>query len=259
MIVVSAFLFVQIGFAQESQSSSEADLIRAGRVALREARPLRPGETVESDFKVMFGPDDVVGAAVVILRRSKNPSPVSYTYENRAALRAPNGERRLARVYAVLGEHFRPVRVEVHRRQLRADGSEGAVIQRAVVTEKGVEVVEETGGEKTKTEAPPLPDPTVYGLETIVQLVDFRKHPSYALHEFDVSTGKTRRLHVSLDAWRDGTPTILTMLPEGMGSYQFWFDEKGRLLRWAERSMPLMFVRTSREEARALLDEITGK
>jgi len=196
-IIAAAILLVHTGFAQESQPSHDGDeaaLLRAGRAALREARALRPGESFESCFKVMFGPDDVVGAALVTLRRSPNPSPASYVYENRAALRAPNGERRVARVRAVLGERFRPLRVEVDRRQVRPDGSEGSVVQRAVVTAKGVEVVERIGGEETKAETPPPPDPTVYGLETIVQLVDFRKHPSYAVHEFDVSTGRTRRL-----------------------------------------------------------------
>ena len=86
----------------------------------------------------------------------------------------------------------------------------------------------------------------------LAQRFDYRKHDRFTLGEFDLNTGGAGPLTFKTADWTDDTQTVLTHNAGGVQSYQFWYDGEGNLVRWGEPSLPVIFVRTTKERAMSL-------
>lgn len=152
----------------------------------------------------------------------------------------PSKVRVLVLVNAKLRPDFEPIEIEMKRTVVNPDGSEKVVVQRAASGPKTVKLSTEADGQQTEGEAPRPERPFIYAIETLVQRLDHKKHDAYILREFDIHTERAGSLVFTAKTWRDGTPTIITRYVSGGGSYQFWFDDGGTLLRWGMPSIPAL-------------------
>jgi hypothetical protein len=230
----------------------EAVLIEAGKAALKSLKPLAPGARHAAYFALKRGPDEAVGYAIATLDATGGKEKPVYAYAAETGVTFPTGARMLVAVAAKLKPDFEPTEVEVKRTIVREDGQPEHDVQRTTVGPDKIALLAEAGDQRKESEAPRPDRPFIYGIETFVQRVDFEKHQHFVVREFDAFSGGARSLDFETEVWSDGTPTVVTRTFGGPGSYQFWYDDDGKLLRWGEPSLPVFFVRTTKERAEQL-------
>jgi hypothetical protein len=248
----------------EEQPSESADkpatpikidkkLVDAGLKALKSIKPLAPGAVHESFFHISMGPNDPIGYVATSLIGSKVDDKLVYDYKTDTANTFPNRTRFKAVVVAKLQPDFQPIDIELRRNITPETGDERGDVQRAKFGAKVVKLsAKPKGSEEVKTEVPRPDPPFIYGIETVVQLIDFDVHKEFVLREFDVTSGKAGDLFFESQVWKDGTTTVVVANTAGVVSYQFWFDDNNKLLRWGMPSMPVMFIRTTKERVRLM-------
>lgn len=239
-------LTAAIGPGMAARAENQDDLINAGKEAVKAIASLPPGRTSVTYFDVMLGPDKVIGYVEASLTGVGGEKP-GYEYVARTVIHFPTNARLHVDVSAKLLPDFQPVEIEVKRTTIDANGEVKPTVQRAVLTADKVTLSGEAGEQKASRDVPRAPGTFIYGIETLVQRLDFTKHQSFRLDEFDMVEGGGRPLKFVAKTWDDGTPTVLTYNSDDSLSYQFWFDAAGNLIRWGEASLPALFVRTSKE------------
>ncbi|MGB2988178.1 MAG: hypothetical protein WBE26_20100 [Phycisphaerae bacterium] len=227
-------------------------LVEAGKAVVKGLKPLAPGTEETSYFEIKAGPGDAIGYVIASVEALRGKGEPVYRYVAETSITFPSKVRVLVLVNAKLRPDFEPIEIEMKRTVVNPDGSEKVVVQRAASGPKTVKLSTEADGQQTEGEAPRPERPFIYAIETLVQRLDHKKHDAYILREFDIHTGRAGSLVFTAKTWRDGTPTIITRYVSGGGSYQFWFDDGGTLLRWGMPSIPALFVRTTKEQAEGL-------
>jgi hypothetical protein len=230
----------------------EAALIEAGKAAMKSLKPLAPGTKHAAYFALKRGPDEAVGYAFATLDAAGSKEKPVYAYATETGVTFPTGAWMLVVVTAKLRPDFEPTEVEVKRTIVREDGQPQHDVQRATVGPDKIALFAEAGEQRTEKEVPRPDRPFIYGIETLVQRVDFEKHQHFVVREFDAYSGGARSLDFKRAVWSDGTPTVVTRTSGGQGSYQFWYDDGGKLHRWGEPSLPVFFVRATKERAEQL-------
>lgn len=230
-------------------------MIQAGAEAVKNLTPLSPGAKMESYFRLMMGPEMVVGYASAVLKAYKHQDRLIYYYTNTFGLNFPGNEARtVAEVAAWLKPTFEPIKVETRRGQVNMEGDSRSKYHRAEVVGDKIKLTEKYNDEVNTGEVPRPTGTVIFGIESLIQRINLYQHPAFVIREFNAETGKAGELMVTLEKWGDGTPTVVTRWPGGTGSYQFWFDRKYTLIRWGEPSMPMIFVKVSKslfEETKA--------
>jgi len=238
--------------ASARAQEDEAALIEAGKAAVKSLKPLAPGAKHAAYFALKRGPDEAVGYVIATLEATGSKEKPAYAYATETGVTFPTGAWMLVVVTARLRPDFEPTEVEVKRTIAREDGQPQHDLQRATIGSDKVALFAEAGEQRTEKEVPRPEPPFIYGIETFVQRVDIEKHQHFVVREFDINSGGARSLDFKTEVWSDGTPTVVTRTPDGQGSYQFWYDDDGELLRWGEPSLPVFFVRTTKEQAEQL-------
>ncbi|RME38257.1 MAG: hypothetical protein D6788_07805 [Planctomycetota bacterium] len=228
-------------------------LAREGMAALKSHHPVLRQRPLEYFFSLQLGPDTPVGYGRTRLQAAGENG--SYRYENESLVAFSSGAKVMTRIEAKLSRTFEPVEIVARQLQITVDGKPPRlVVTRIRVGAKDIRLITESDNQKEEqTKAKPAP-PLVYGIETVLTLLNFDAHPRALLRELDPQTAEARELIVQRETWEDGTPTIVTRTPDGTGSYQLWFDRGGELIRWAEPTIPVMFVRVGREPFQKLRD-----
>lgn len=243
---------------QEAMSEEEtAALVEAGKVAMKSLEPLAPGETMWSYFEVKSGPRKAVGYVIISLEASPGQGEPVYLLRTEMFTKYPTMAKARVFVNAKLRPTFEPIEIEAKHALRTPPGEDRDSVQRAVIGPDKVKLSVEMGDQRGTSEVPRPPPPFIYGIETMIQRLDYATHNHFIAREFDLETGKVRTLVFSAGTLADGTQTIATWVPGGGGSYQFWFGRDGKLLRWSERSLPLMFVQTTKERAERLKKKLT--
>lgn len=225
-------------------------LVAAGRAAVDSLTPLAPGTRHESYFEVKFGPEDTVGYVMAALEAIRDEDQLVYRYTLEFVTSfSSSGARLIAIASARLKPNFEPIEIEMTRTTIKPDGDRKTIVRRAAIASGKVVLTAEAGGEHRADEVPIPPRPFIYGIEMLAQRFDYRKHDHFTLREFDLNTGGAGLLAFKTADWTDGTQTVLTHNASGVQSYQFWYDREGKLLRWGEPSLPVIFVRTTKERA----------
>lgn len=237
----------------KQESKDDKALVEAGKKALASIKPLEPGAKYESYFEITMGPDNPLGYVAVTLEAAGTKEKPLYHYKTATANRFPDGKLFKADVDAKLLPNLEPIEAEIRRTITDVEGIESNDVQRAEFGEKTVKLTAKTrGGEEVTGERPRPEPPFIYGIETVVQLIDFNTHKKFILREFNLQTGKAGSLTFTLSVWTDGTPTVVVTAPAGQVTYQFWYDDDGKLIRWGMPAMPVMFVRATKEKVRQL-------
>ncbi len=245
--------------ADSSVTADTSALVAAGKAAVKDLKSLAPGAKLESHFRVMFGPDDTVGYISSRVEAVSEGGQTVYRYRADTVMTFPNGSKMTALINAKLRPDFQPVEVELKRSLYKRHEDTVGDVVRVTVGTKEVEIKISSGGQERTHKAPRPDDPLIFGIELFVQRLDFQKHKEFIVREFDVQTGGAGDLKFTSDIWQDGTPTIITFNAAGAPSYQFWYDEENKLLRWGEPSMPVLFVRTTKEHAAQLKAKFAPK
>ncbi len=227
----------------------EKALVKAGRTALNSLTPLAPGTKRMSYFGIRVGPDEAIGYVIASLEAVRDNDKTIYRYATDTGITFPNGTRAHVLIEGRLRPNFEPLELQFKRTMIKREGERQDVAMRAVVRSDKVILSAEQNGQKVSREVPLPERPFIYGIETLVQLLDYDTHRYFLLWEFDIQTGGAGKMTVATETWDDGTPTVVTRYIEGEQTYRFWFDEKGDLLRWIQPSLPVMFVRTGQERA----------
>jgi len=234
--------------AKKDQKDDPA-LVEAGKAAVKSIKPIDLGKSFESYFDITMGPGEVVGYVAITVEATGTKEKPFYRYTTETGNRFPNGSRFKAVVNAKLEPTFEPTEVDMVRTVTDKKGEESSDLRNARLKEKGkkVALTSQTAGSEPVTAEEPLPEPPyIYGIETVVQHIDFDVHKKFILREFDIATGKAGSMTFTADVWKDGTTTVLVTDPAGNVSYQFWYDDEGKLLRWGVPTMPIMFVTSSK-------------
>ncbi len=253
--VARAFcVLVWLGVAGTAYADEDENaLVEAGKKAIKSVKPLAPGAEHESYFEITLGPDKPVGYVAVTLKASGSEEEPVYHYKTATGNTFPNGKLFRAVLDAKLRPNFEPIEMEMKRTVFEEGGDESSDVQTAKFGPEKVELTAKAvGSEETKREEPRPEPPFIYGIETLVQLIDFDIHKKFILREFDLQTGKAGTLTFNASVWNDGTTTVIVTDPAGNVSYQFWYDDDAKLLRWGVPSMPIMFVRSTKEKVRRL-------
>ncbi len=233
-------------------AGDEAALIEAGKAAVRGLTPLPPGSKYTSYFDVKMGPKESVGYVIASLEAPRGEGEPVYRYTLELTFSFSSNAQLNVLVKARLRADFEPLDIEVERVQVKPDGVRQVTVQRAAIGVDKVTLSTDRDGQQTKSEAPRPESPFIYGIETLVQRLDYNKHNRFTIREFDMQTGGAGPLTLTTKVFSDGLPTITTRNVNDEASYQFWFDGRGRLIRWGEPSMPVLFVRTTKERAEKL-------
>ena len=233
-------------------AGDEAALMEAGKAAVRGLTPLPPGAKYTSYFDVKMGPEESVGYVIASLEAPRSGGEPVYRYSLELTFSFASNAQLNVMVNARLRADFEPLDIEVERVQLKPDGTRQVTVQRAAIGVDKVTLSTDRDGQQAKSESPRPESPFIYGIETLVQRIDYNKHNRFTIREFDMQTGGAGPLTFTTKVFSDGLPTIITRNVNGEASYQFWFDRDGRLIRWGEPSMPVLFVRTTKERAEKL-------
>lgn len=237
-----------LGFLGASGSAQEGpDLSETGKSALNAPALIPEGEEVLTYFNIMMGPDKVIGFIESSLTRVTRDGQPVYKYHTQTEVHFPTRARLVVDVTADLHPNFEPINIRLERTVTQANGEQTVSLQRATFTKDKVELFGKVGGQEGTMKVVFPERPLVYGIETLVQRLDFKKFPKFRIHEFDMESGGSRPLRVEAKRWGDGTPTVITYNANDTISYQFWFDDEGSLTRWGEATLPTLFARTTRE------------
>lgn len=260
MGMVCPAVWSQEGRSADSNVTEDTSaLVAAGKAAVKALKPLAVGEKLESHFRAMFGPDETVGYISSRIEAVSEGGQTVYLYRADTVMTFPDRSKMTALIKAKLRPDFQPVEVELKRSLYKPHEDVVGDVVRITVGTKEVEIEISSGGQERANKAPRPDDPMIFGIELFVQRLDFEKHKEFIVHEFDVQSGRAGALKFTSDLWQDGTLTIITLNAAGGPSYQFWYDTENRLLRWGEPSMPILFVRTTRERAAQLKAEFAPK
>ena len=232
--------------------ANDDSLLAAGKSAVNSLTPLAAGARYESYFEVKSGPEDTVGYVIGALEAIRDKGQPVYQYTVEFVTSFAGKAQLIAIVNAKLKPNFEPIEIEMKRTTVRPDLGRRTVVRRAVIAAGKVALTAEAEGEHQTNEVPQPERPFIYGVEMLAQRLDFRKHDNFILREFDLSTGGAGPLTFATAEWGDGTPTVLTRNAGGVQSYQFWYDGEGKLMRWGEPSLPVIFVRTTKKRAMEL-------
>jgi len=224
-------------------------LVEAGKVAAKSIKPITPGTTFESYFDITMGPGEIVGYVAVTVEVKGTKEKPFYLYTTETGNRFPNGSRFKAVVNAKMSPSFEPIEIDMARTVTDRKGEQNSDLQHAKLMKKDKKVAltaQKAGSEPVEREEVLPEPPYIYGIETVVQFIDFDVHKKFILREFDMATGKAGTMTFTADVWKDGTTTVLVTDPPGNVTYQFWYDDDGKLLRWGVPTMPIMFVTSSK-------------
>ncbi len=238
-----------------AEPTGSPTLVKAGKAKLKQLKRLPAGRTLAYYFEIMRGPDESVGYAAVSLTAFESYGKLTYRYTNEGIVRFPTGDQVANTIAARLQPNFEPIEVEMWRERIRPSGERSPGVWRARVGKEKVTV--STGeGERRATREVPRPDaPFIYAIEFLAGQLTLTQGERFLLREFDLNSGGARDLEMEVDVWEDGTATLFTNTPDGLTSYQFWFNQADEVIRWAEASMPVMFLRVSK----ARLDELKSR
>ncbi len=227
-------------------------LVTAGKAVLEDLTPLAPGQRYESYFEVKFGPTETAGYVIAALEATSDEDQLVYRYTLEFVTSFSGKAQLIAIASARLKPNFEPIEIEMKRTTIQPGDNRKTIVRRAAIASGKVMLTAEASGEHRADEVPIPPRPFIYGIEMLAQRFDYRKHDHFSLREFDLNTGGAGLLTFKTAEWGDGTPTVLTHNASGVQSYQFWYDREGKLLRWGEPSLPVIFVRTTKERAMSL-------
>lgn len=227
-------------------------LVEAGKTVLKNLKPLKPGESASSYFEVKMGPTDVVGYVIATLEGTGTADDPGYRYAVETLNKYPTGASALTNVDGKFTSSFEPIEVELRQTLSTPVGETQVTVQRAIVGSDKIQLYASRGGEEGKLDVPRPEEPFFYGIEMLAQRLDLSKEYRFIAGELDLSSGRGRRLIISRATLPDGLPMVHTQTTGGTGSYQFWFDKEGNLIRWGEPSMPLIFVSTTKQRVDAV-------
>jgi len=239
-------------------AEDDTALVEAGKDVIKALSPLSARTKYVSYFDVMLGPDKVIGYIEASIEGVGGEASPRYRYETHTVIHFPTKAQLHVDVVATLRTDFEPVEIELKRTVVDPKGDAKTSMQRAVLSADKVMLSGEVGDQRGSKEVPRPPGTIIYGIETLVQGLDFAKHESFRLDEFDLQEGGARPLKFIATKWQDGTPTLITYNPDESISYQFWFDSAGNLIRWGEASLPALFVRTTKESVEKWKAETLG-
>ena len=233
-------------------AGDEAALMEAGKAAVRGLTPIPPGAKFTSYFDIKMGPEESVGYVIASLEAPRGEGEPIYRYTLELSISFASNARLQVMVKARLRADSEPIDIEVERVQIKPDGTRQATVRRAAIGKDKVTLSTERDGQQVKSEAPRPESPFIYAIETLVQRLDHKKHNRFTIGEFDIQTGGAGPITFTSEVLSNGLSTIITRNVNGEPSYQFWFDRSGQLIRWGEPSMPVLFIRTTKERAETL-------
>lgn len=243
---------ILVSLATCALGEDDPALIEAGKAAVKGLKPLPVGEKEASYFEVKFGPGQAVGYVIASLEATRDKDKTVYRYVMETNIALLSGPRIAAFVDAKLQPDFEPIEIEMKRRMFNDRGEEKVFVERVVIGPDNVKLSAEAGGETTTSEVKRPDRPFLYGIETMVQRLDHGKHKRFLVRELDLQTGNAGSLTLTAETWTDGTSTVVARDASGNTTYQFWYDKKGSLLRWGAPSLPLLYVRTTKQRAEQL-------
>lgn len=219
----------------------------ASLTMLKGLKPLPLGTKQESYFELRLGPGELVGYVIASLEALGTKENPVYRYTTEMRNTFPNGAEMFATVNAKLRPNFEPIEIVVDRKLTEAGGEVKVMAQRAEIGSKEVKLSSVANGEKS-TKILPLPQrPFIYGIEMLVQRLDFHERGQLILGEFDLSTGRAARLTFSSETAPDGTTSVVTRYANDAAGYEFWFDESDKLSRWGMPTYPILFLTSTKE------------
>jgi hypothetical protein len=247
-----AYLILLAFTASDPPTADHAALLQAGRELLSALPAKEPDQEKQLYFVLEAGPKQTAGYAQVTLRPQGKDDEVTYEYASDTVVASGAGPRIAVSMRGTLRPTFEPVRAEMYRESLIRENERKASSHQAVFAGDTVTVNVDDGKDQVSVQVPRPEAPYVFGIEALMAELKAKRPPAFAIREFSVPTGKAELLIFSTEKWPSGGDTLIGRYADGSGAYQFWFDEKGELDRWMHASMPMLFVRSTKERVEEL-------
>jgi len=193
----------------------------------------------------MFGPDQTVGYVRTVVTCPREGTSNDREYFAESVTTFPNRAKLSFSLGGKITPTFEPIDLTLVHSLYKPESGEQLTTIRCTVGSEKVKMTGKSGDKENVAEVPRPKEPFFMGIESLVARLDHFKFDRFAAREFDLKAGSAGYLTFSTEQWNDGTPTIVTRRLDGSGSYQFWFDQNGALIRWGEPSLPVVFVRTA--------------
>lgn len=246
-------LYILLTCAADAPSVLGADpidmepLLKVGAERLKQLGTMAPGDRRETYFEIHMGPDNVMGYVSASLEALTEGNRLLYAYESDTVMVSKVGVQIRAKMEARLLPDFHPLEITMSRGNQMEDKSVKFATVRAVFGEENVTTTSSSGGESGSVDRPKPQPPYIFAIEMLVQALDPTNAEPFALREYSANAGGAESMKFSFEPWRDGNQTLVTRYTSGDLAYQFWYDGEQKLLRWTHVTMPVMFVRSTKE------------
>ena len=181
-------------------------------------------------------------------------------YRVESALVLPNGQRIDGEATARLNDAFAPTEVQFRREVTLPDGKRQSTVDRAEVRDNEISLTREVDTDPPTNRSVPRPEsPFVLAVEFLVQRVDLKRFPAFAVREFDFQEGNIIVQHFKVGSELKGSRWLVSREDDGSIGYAFEIDAKGEVVSWAEPPLPVVFKRCSRERSEELRKSMQGR
>jgi hypothetical protein len=233
-----------------------APLHKIGAEKLKKLPSLSPGDRRETYFEIHMGPDNPMGYVTASLEAAKDNDRVVYAYVSDTVMVSKIGAQIRARMEARLLPDFEPLEITMSRGNILEDKSRKLARVHAVFGDASVDITSSAAGESSTQQRPKPEKPYMFAIEMLAQLLDSADSEPFALREYSANAGGAEPLRFSFETWRDGNLTLITRYSTGDLGYQFWFDQDKKLLRWTHVTMPVLFIRSTKERVAELRQKL---
>lgn len=231
-----------------------APLLKVGAERLKKLPTVAPGERRDTYFEIHMGPDNAMGYVSASLQAEKDGA--AYLYESDTVMVSKIGAQIRAKMEARLRPDFQPLEITMTRGNLMEDKSVKFARVHAVFGDQTVTTTSSAAGESATHEAPVPQPPYIFAIEMLAQMLDPNETDPFALREYSANAGGAEPLRFSFEPWRDGNLTLITRYTSGDLGYQFWFDADKKLQRWTHVTMPVLFIRSTKERIAELRQKL---
>ncbi len=253
-LIFASLFFVLILSAGRALSQSEKEATTAQVVAAMTG--LTKNQSLILHFEATMG-GEPIGFSSTSLSAAGGGRSDSYRYQSEAVISLGDGTWIEGRATASLNKSFEPTEIELRREVIAPNGQRRSSVNRAEILDKEVLLTRETdGGARTQRSVSRPDSPFVFAVEFIVQGVDLKGFPAFAIREFDPQEGDIIVQHFRAEPGSGGVRRLVSRKDDGSVRYAFEIDAKGELVSWTEPPLPVVYKRCSRERSEELRESM---
>jgi len=253
LLVLAGLAIVMV--LQSAAGEDPAALLDSGKKLLGGLAGATPRPKKEMLFECQLN-GETVGWMTYHLSPAGDDAKRGYAYETEMMMQVPDGKHLSGKVTADLRTDFSPTRITLTRTVRTPDGTKTTTDEKAVFEGSHIALTRDDGKKKDDKNVPRPTDPFIFGIEFLIQHVDFAAHPRFAVHEINPQTGATAVLEVAGDRQDDGRIVVTSKKAGGKGAHRFVLASDGSLLELGESSAPMTMKLVPKERVEQIKDQM---